>query len=113
MTWGLHRDTADVRAIGLPVFSLGEIPTGPLRLDVRPQDALEFAMVGDWTVGRQDCVLADDDGVLFVPATPAGDVFTRTWLFAISFRSPYAVGRQKSTAHWDLGTKAMHPRDGR
>jgi hypothetical protein len=70
-------------------------------------------MVGDWTVGRQDCVLADDDGVLFVPATPAGDVFTRTWLFAISFRSPYAVGRQKSTAHWDLGTKAMHPRDGR
>ena len=31
--WGLHRDTADVRAIGLPVFSLGAIPTGPQRLD--------------------------------------------------------------------------------
>ena len=31
--WGLHRDTADIRAIGLPVFSLGAIPTGPLRLD--------------------------------------------------------------------------------
>jgi regulator of RNase E activity RraA len=28
--WGLHRDTADIRAIGLPVFSLGAIPTGPL-----------------------------------------------------------------------------------
>src|SRR5918996_1315914 len=27
--WGLHRDTADIRAIGLPVFSLGAIPTGP------------------------------------------------------------------------------------
>jgi regulator of RNase E activity RraA len=26
--WGLHRDTADIRAIGLPVFSLGAIPTG-------------------------------------------------------------------------------------
>src|SRR5205823_14289002 len=25
--WGLHRDTADIRAIGLPVFSLGAIPT--------------------------------------------------------------------------------------
>jgi regulator of RNase E activity RraA len=24
--WGLHRDTADMRAIGLPVFSLGAIP---------------------------------------------------------------------------------------
>lgn len=33
--WGLHRDTADIRAIGLPVFSLGAIPTGPLRLDAR------------------------------------------------------------------------------
>ena len=27
--WGLHRDTADIRVIGLPVFSLGAIPTGP------------------------------------------------------------------------------------
>ena len=34
--WGLHRDTADIRAIGLPVFSLGAIPTGPLQLDARP-----------------------------------------------------------------------------
>src|SRR6184192_3369929 len=47
--WGLHRDTADIRAIGLPVFSLGAIPTGPQRLDVSPEDALESAVVGDWT----------------------------------------------------------------
>ena len=74
--WGLHRDTADLRAIGLPVFSLGAIPTGPQRLGVRPQDALGSAMVGDWTVGREDLVLGDDDGVLFVPAAGAGDLFT-------------------------------------
>jgi len=74
--WGLHRDTADIRAIGLPVFSLGTIPTGPQRLDVRPQDALESATVGDWTVGREDLVLGDDDGVLFVPADRAVDIFT-------------------------------------
>ena len=74
--WGLHRDTADIRAIGLPVFSMGAIPTGPQRLDVRPQDALESATVGDWTVGREDLVLGDDDGVLFVPATRAGDILT-------------------------------------
>ena len=74
--WGLHRDTADIRAIGLPVFSLGAIPTGPQRLDVRPHDALESATVGDWTVGREDVVLGDDDGVLFVPAARAGDIFT-------------------------------------
>jgi regulator of RNase E activity RraA len=73
--WGLHRDTADILAIGLPVFSLGAIPTGPQRLDVRPQHALESATVGDWTVGREDLVLGDDDGVLFLPATPAADIF--------------------------------------
>ena len=74
--WGLHRDTPDIQAIGLPVFSLGAIPTGPQRLDVRPQDALESATVGDWTVGREDLVLADDDGLLFVPATRTGVIFT-------------------------------------
>jgi regulator of RNase E activity RraA len=74
--WGLHRDTADIQAIGLPVFSLGAIPTGPQRLGVRPQDALESAMVGDWAVGREDLVLGDDDGVLFVPAARAVDLFT-------------------------------------
>jgi regulator of RNase E activity RraA len=74
--WGLHRDTADLRAIGLPVFSLGAIPTGPQRLDVRPHDGLESAMVGEWAVGREDVVLGDDDGVLFVPAARAVDLFT-------------------------------------
>jgi regulator of RNase E activity RraA len=29
--WGLRRDTADIRAIGLPVFSLGAIPTSLMR----------------------------------------------------------------------------------
>src|SRR2546425_8253688 len=74
--WGLHRDTSDIRAIGLPVISLGAIPTGPQRLDLRPEGALERATVGDWTVDRKDLVLADDDGVLFVPLAVAADVFT-------------------------------------
>jgi regulator of RNase E activity RraA len=74
--WGLHRDTADLLAIGLPVFSLGAIPTGPQRLDVRPLGALASATVGEWTVGGEDVVLGDDDGVLFVPAARAPDLFT-------------------------------------
>jgi regulator of RNase E activity RraA len=74
--WGLHRDTADIRAIGLPVFSLGAIPTGPLRLDARTDDALESAVVGDWTVDRTDLVLGDDDGVLFLPSRQAEELFT-------------------------------------
>ncbi len=74
--WGLHRDTADIRVIGMPVFSLGAIPTGPLRLDARADDALVSATVGEWTVGREDAVLGDDDGVLFVPADRVDELFT-------------------------------------
>jgi 4-hydroxy-4-methyl-2-oxoglutarate aldolase len=73
--WGLHRDTADVRAIGLPVFSLGAIATGPLSPRARPGDALSSAVAGEWTVDASDLVFGDDDGVLFVPADRAGEVF--------------------------------------
>lgn len=74
--WGLHRDTADIRAIGLPVFSLGAIPAGPQRLDARSPDALAAAAVGDWSVTGADLVLGDDDGVLFVPAARAAELFS-------------------------------------
>jgi regulator of RNase E activity RraA len=72
--WGLHRDTAELQAIGLPVFSLGAIPTGPQRLDVRADDALERAAMGEWTVDGQDLVVGDDDGVLVLPAASASTV---------------------------------------
>jgi 4-hydroxy-4-methyl-2-oxoglutarate aldolase len=72
--WGLHRDTADIRAIGLPVFSLGATPAGPQRLDPRPPDALESATAGEWTVTGADLVAGDDDGVLFLPAERAGEI---------------------------------------
>lgn len=74
--WGLHRDTADIRAIGLPVFSLGALPTGPLRLDERPRDALGTARVGEWSVGPDDLAAADEDGVLFLPAEHAAELLT-------------------------------------
>ncbi len=67
---------AELRGIRLPVFSLGSVPTGPQRLDARPADALTRATVGDWTVDASDLVLGDDDGVLFLPAADAGDIFT-------------------------------------
>jgi 4-hydroxy-4-methyl-2-oxoglutarate aldolase len=66
--WGLHRDTADIKAIGLPVFSQGHLPTGPQRLDPRPADALTKASIGDWTLTSDDVIFGDDDGVIAVPA---------------------------------------------
>ncbi|MFE9689541.1 RraA family protein [Micromonospora sp. NPDC005806] len=74
VVWGLHRDTVDIRAVGLPVFSLGATPTGPQRLDPRPADAVTSAQVGQWTVGPDDVALADEDGVLFVPGDRVGEL---------------------------------------
>jgi regulator of RNase E activity RraA len=75
VVWGLHRDTVDITAIGLPVFSLGAMPTGPLRLDPQPADALSTATIGEWTVTREDVVLGDEDGVVFVPADRIEEIF--------------------------------------
>lgn len=75
VVWGLHRDTVDITAIGLPVFSLGALPTGPLRLDPQPADALSSATIGEWTVTRDDVVLGDEDGVIFVPADRVDELF--------------------------------------
>ncbi len=44
--WGLHRDTQELLEIGIPMFSLGECPTGPLRLEQREAGALVSARVG-------------------------------------------------------------------
>jgi regulator of RNase E activity RraA len=74
VVWGLHRDTADIQAIGLPVYSLGAMPTGPLRLDPLPDNALESATIGEWTVTSADVVLGDEDGVIFIPADRADEL---------------------------------------
>ena len=43
--WGLHRDTDELVRIGLPLFSLGTMATGPQRLDPRPADGMQSARV--------------------------------------------------------------------
>ncbi|MFD7977358.1 RraA family protein [Streptomyces sp. NPDC059071] len=68
VVWGLHRDTPDLLEIGLPVFSYGAHAPGPVRLDPRGPEALRSARFGEHTVGAEDVVFADDDGVVFVAA---------------------------------------------
>ena len=74
VVWGLHRDTPELAAIGLPVFSYGSCPAGPGRLDDREPEALATARFGEHLASSGDIVLADDDGVVFVPAGQAGQV---------------------------------------
>lgn len=69
--WGLHRDSTELRTIRLPVFSLGTLPAGPQRLERQEDAALSSAMCGEHEVTGEDFVLADDDGVIFLPLTQA------------------------------------------
>ncbi|MFE6866809.1 RraA family protein [Kitasatospora sp. NPDC057692] len=74
VVWGLHRDTPELVEIGLPVFSYGSLPLGPLRLDGREAEALASARFGPHLVGVEDVVFADADGVLFVPGARLDEV---------------------------------------
>ena len=68
VVWGLHRDTADLRRIGLPLVSLGALPTGPLPQHVHRD---RTAHVGESPVSTGDLVVADDDGLVLVDAEVA------------------------------------------
>ncbi|HEY7589846.1 MAG TPA: hypothetical protein VH723_02565 [Candidatus Limnocylindrales bacterium] len=72
--WGCHRDSVELRRIGLPLWSLGTTPVGPRRARAAPPNRLESARVGDVMVTRDDVVVADDDGVLFVEAARLEEV---------------------------------------
>lgn len=72
--WGLHRDTAELFEIGLPLFSAGSLPVGPLGARPRHLEALASAQIGEWRVSSEDVVIADIDGVLFLPERNLSDV---------------------------------------
>ena len=72
---GAHRDTAALRGLGLPVWSRGSSPFGPLAARTRPADALTSARIGGHVVTADDVVAVDDDGAVLVPRALAPRVW--------------------------------------
>lgn len=75
---GAHRDTTPLRQLGLPVWSRGRCPFGPLAARPRAPDALGAATIGGHRVTSDDVVVLDEDGAVFVPAVDA----ERVWALA-------------------------------
>jgi 4-hydroxy-4-methyl-2-oxoglutarate aldolase len=97
IVWGAHRDSAELAAIGLPVFSCGTCPNGPLRTREREPDALDGARAGWQLVERTDIVFADLDGVLFVSDARVADVLDLARDIAMREREQAVLVRQGRT----------------
>lgn len=70
VVWGRHRDTAQLREIGLPVHSTGAASFGPRRVPPAGR-AMRSAFLDGFAVTDDHVVFGDDDGVLFAPASAA------------------------------------------
>lgn len=66
--WGAHRDAEALRQLEFAVFSYGTFPRGAQQVRDRHPESLVSARVGTAFVTSNDVVIADEDGVIFVPA---------------------------------------------
>lgn len=73
---GSARDVAEIRAAGYPLFSTGvTMVSGKNRVELAATG--QDVVIGDVTVRPGDIVVADDNGVLVVPAEHAAEVADR------------------------------------
>jgi 4-hydroxy-4-methyl-2-oxoglutarate aldolase len=76
LIWGLHRDSAELAQLAMPVFSYGACPNGPFTVRPAENASLKHATFGNFTLDRSYTAIADADGAVFFP-TAALDHVTR------------------------------------
>jgi regulator of RNase E activity RraA len=103
LVWGAHRDTAELRRLGLPVFSYGCVPNGPLSARERSADALERARVGEVVVTAADVVFADEDGAVFVRRDDLPDVIADAEALMAVERRQAQLAREGRTLRQQFG----------
>jgi len=106
---GVCRDTREADAAGYPLFALGRfMRTGKDRVQV---DAVGGPVtVAGVRVSPGDIVVADQDGVVFVPAGSAAEVFERALIMqAVELRIVAAVldGMPLAQARREFGYHAL------
>lgn len=102
VVWGLHRDTAELERIDLPVFSYGACPSGPRRLDEPDPEALRSARFGDCLLTRDDLVFGDADGVVFAPASRLEELLEVAGAIAVRERAQADAVREGRTLREQL-----------
>jgi 4-hydroxy-4-methyl-2-oxoglutarate aldolase len=75
VTDGMVRDTQGIKQVGLPCFARGVTPNSPVKRG--PGSVGHPVVIGDVRVASGDIVVADEDGVVIVPADAVDDVIAR------------------------------------
>jgi 4-hydroxy-4-methyl-2-oxoglutarate aldolase len=91
VVWGRHRDSAELRRIGWPVFSTGTCAAGPA--GGRPRSSVAFGPlgVGPVSVAQDDVILADEDAVLVLDPASLDDVLAAAEAIATTERRQAAA----------------------
>lgn len=102
VVWGLHRDTAELVEVGLPVFSYGRFPAGPRRAAYEPSRMVTEIDFGGVRVSGEDFVVADADGVLFLPAADLDSIERTARTIATREREQAAAVARGTTLYEQL-----------
>jgi regulator of RNase E activity RraA len=94
---GLIRDLAEVRDLAFPVFARGVIPIPGTKSGVRPLG--ERVRCGGVSVGAGDVVVADEEGVVVVPAARRAEILAAA-------RARLAKEAEESLDAWEAAHRA-------